>query len=67
MDQETGIGSLYDEIFRSYGAGIRPFCPDFRLDSTHKQSYPPRSQARVATADFDASAGGQAPTAQGFP
>ena len=36
MDQKTGIGSLYDEFFRGYGAEIRLFCPDFRPNSTYK-------------------------------
>ena len=40
MDQETGIGSLYAEFFRGYGAEIRLICPDFRPNSTYKRSYP---------------------------
>jgi hypothetical protein len=36
MDQKTGIGSLYDEFSRGYGAEIRLFCRDFRLTSTYK-------------------------------
>jgi hypothetical protein len=36
MERKTGIGSLYDEFFRGYGAEIRPICPDFRLTSTYK-------------------------------
>jgi hypothetical protein len=36
MEQETGIGSIYDEFSRGYGAEIRLFCPDFRPNSTYK-------------------------------
>ncbi len=36
MDQKTGIGSLYDEFFRGYGAEIRLFCPESRPNSTYK-------------------------------
>ena len=36
MDQKTGIGSLYDEFFRGYGAEISLFCPEFASNSTHK-------------------------------
>ena len=39
MDQETGISWLYDEFFRGYGAEIRLFCPDFRLNSAYKPTY----------------------------
>jgi hypothetical protein len=39
MDQKTGIGSLYDGFSRGYGAEIRLFRPDFRPNSTYKQSY----------------------------
>jgi hypothetical protein len=38
MDQETGIGSLYDEFVRGYGAEIRLSCPDFRPNLTYKQT-----------------------------
>jgi hypothetical protein len=41
MDQKTGIGSLYDEFFWAYGAEIRPFCPEFRPNSTYKWTYTP--------------------------
>ena len=39
MEQETAIGSLYDEFFRGYGPEIRLFCPDFRPNSTYKPTY----------------------------
>src|SRR6476661_3165053 len=39
MDQKTGIGWLYDEFSRGYGAEIRVFCPDFRPNSTYKPTY----------------------------
>ena len=38
MDQKTGIRSLYDEFSRGYGAEICLSCPDFRPNSTYKQS-----------------------------
>ena len=46
MDQKTGIRSLYDEFFRGYGAEIRLFCPDFRPNSTYKQSSTTSQDAR---------------------
>src|SRR5262245_41170968 len=38
MEQETGIGPLYAAFFRGYWARIRLVCPDFRPNSTYKQS-----------------------------
>src|SRR5262245_57939753 len=39
MDQETGLGWLYDELFRGYGAEIKPSCPDFGPNSMDKFVY----------------------------
>jgi hypothetical protein len=36
MDQKTGIGSLYAEFFRGYGAESGLFFPDFRRNWTYK-------------------------------
>ena len=36
MEQKTGIRSLYDEFFRSYGAEISPFGPESRSNWTYK-------------------------------
>jgi hypothetical protein len=38
MEQKTGIGSLYAEFFRGYGAEIRLSCPDPRPNSTYKRT-----------------------------
>src|SRR4051812_40964927 len=53
MEQETGIGSLYAEFFRGYGAKIGLFCREFRPNSTYKQSYPRSSPGRrIRTSDM---------------
>src|SRR4051812_32957682 len=43
MDQKIGIGTLYDEFFRGYGAEIRLSCPSFRPNSTYN---PPSTTSR---------------------
>jgi hypothetical protein len=57
MEQKTGVGSLYAEFFRGYGAEIRPFSFDFRPNSTYKWNYTPSPRTRVAILDMGRSWG----------
>src|SRR5208337_3809002 len=50
MEQKTGIGSLYDEFLRGYGAEISLFVLEFLSNSTYKPTYPPSFRTRVAMA-----------------
>ena len=39
MEQETGIGALYDEFFQGYRAEINLFSIAFLSDWTYKRAY----------------------------
>ena len=41
MDQKTGVRSLYDEFFLSYGAEIRLFRLEWLSNSTYRPTYAP--------------------------
>ena len=47
MEQETGIGSLYDEFIPGYGAELRLISVEFISDWTHKPTSPPSRQKAV--------------------